>query len=87
MQNLSLISGSHPAQFKPFVDSLLLVIGIPHGLEPGNLLLMKEAALNCLACICVDGNENMLANLNFNILLELVRLKRSFLTQAVFEFC
>ena len=87
MQNLSLVSNSHPLKFQPFVDSLVLILGLPHGLDPSNQLLLKEAALNCLVCICVDGNEKLLSNLSFNILPELTRLKRSFLTKSVFEFC
>lgn len=73
--------------FYSFVESLILILNVPHGVELANLLLLKEAALNCLTFICVDCDAEILKNFNFSILTDLLQLKRSFLSKAVFEFC
>lgn len=73
------MSGTNPDKFNFLVQTLLLILDIPLGLDPSNLILIKDAALKCLCCVCIDAHQ-FLANFNFEKLVEFTKLKRSAFT-------
>ena len=55
IQNLSISSESYQARFAPCVAALKQVLSREMGLNPANLLMLKDAALKCLLCLAVDS--------------------------------
>lgn len=83
LQNLSLVASNYEAMFRPTAATLCQIVTTQIGLDPNNLILLKDASLKCLMCF---DTESLLASFDWNILAELTKLKRSFLTQTVFQF-
>lgn len=73
------MSRTYPDKFNSIVQTLFLILDAPLGLDPSNLILIKDAALKCLCCICIDVHE-FLINFNFEMLVEFTILKRKAFT-------
>jgi hypothetical protein len=58
-QNLSLVSAQHQSKFQPLIDTFILIFEATLGLDPSNLILIKDAALKCMCCISIDTQSFM----------------------------
>jgi hypothetical protein len=80
------VSSTHTKSFKEFAETLVLILEAPIGLDPSNLILLKDASLRCLCCICIDTVELLPSRFSFSMLTDLTRLKRIFFTATIFSF-
>jgi hypothetical protein len=74
LQNLALVSSTHQNEMRPLV--LVLMHTIEHQSLDGNFIILKDAAVSCLGCICIDC-PGLLQLLDLKVILDLTSLKRT----------